>query len=71
MMTIFKVTYWDPCNGMGGTTKTKGYFLTEKMAQRYIAPLAVGWDHDAYRIHPIEVQTEAEPTVLDELREYL
>lgn len=57
-MTIYHVTYWDPCNGMGGHSQSRGFFATQELAEEYIEPRATGWDVNAYRITEIDVITE-------------
>lgn len=67
MSCVFRVSYWDPCNGINGRSQDKGVFSTREAAQKYIND-RVGipgsmkrlnpdnWDRDAYRITEIPVQ---------------
>ncbi len=57
---VYHVSYWDPCNGMSGHTQSRGYFATKELADKYIEPLAVGWDQNAYSVREIPVRTELE-----------
>ena len=64
---VYQVRYWDPCNGIGGRSQSKGHFATREAAERFIND-KVGepgsakrldpnnWDRDAYSISEIEVQ---------------
>jgi hypothetical protein len=63
-MKVYRVWYWDPCNGMNSRSEDKGIFATLDAAQTYVNE-RIGepgstrrkdnWDHDAYRIQTIEV----------------
>ena len=65
-MKVYRVWYWDPCNGIGGRSQDKGLFGNRQAAQKYIND-RVGepgsaqrlnpdnWDRDAYRITEEEV----------------
>jgi hypothetical protein len=66
-MQVYRVWYWDPCNGIGGRSQDKGIFHSREAAQAYIndkvgAPGSSrrmdpdNWERDSYRIEPIEVQ---------------
>jgi hypothetical protein len=57
---VYHVSYWDPCNGIGGRSQSHGYFATEELANQYIEPRAVGWDQNAYSVYPYAVRTEVE-----------
>lgn len=64
---VYQVWYWDPCNGIGGRSQSKGLFVTREAAQEYINE-RVGepgsakrlnpnnWERDAYRISEMKVQ---------------
>lgn len=54
---VYHVTYWDPCNGIGGHSQSHGYFATEDLAKAYVEPRSTGWDVNAYTITAIEVKS--------------
>jgi hypothetical protein len=67
MSSVFRVSYWDPCNGINGRSADKGLFASRELAQAYInervgepgSPQRLNpdnWDRDAYRIIEIPVQ---------------
>lgn len=59
-MKVYHVTYWDPCNGMGGRSQSCGHFASRDLAEGYIAPRARGWDVNAYSVSEIDVIEELE-----------
>lgn len=66
MSVVYQVSYWDPCNGIGGRSQDKGLFATREAAEKFIND-RVGepgsaqrldpnnWDRDAYSITEKEV----------------
>lgn len=64
---VFRIWYWDPCNGMGGRSKDCGTFKHRKDAEAFIneqvgepgSPKRLdenNWDRDAYRVEVIELK---------------
>jgi hypothetical protein len=69
-MNVYRVWYWDPCNGINGRSADKGMFSTREAAQKYIND-RVGepgsarrlnpdnWERDSYTIQEVPVHGES------------
>lgn len=51
MSSVFKVTYFDPCNGMNSSSVSKGLFDTRESAESYINE-KIGMPGSAKRLNP-------------------
>jgi hypothetical protein len=54
------VTYWDPCNGIGGHSQHKGYWQYRSNAEKWVADKIAadksGWTENSYQIIDIKFE---------------
>ena len=54
------VTYWDPCNGIGGHSQHKGYWQYRSNAEKWVADQIAadrsGWTKNSYKIIDIKFE---------------
>jgi hypothetical protein len=54
------VTYWDPCNGIGGYSQHKGYWQYRSNAEKWVADQIAadksGWTKNSYKIIDIKFE---------------
>jgi hypothetical protein len=63
---VYRVSYWDPCNGMNSRSQNKGLFRSREAAEAYVNE-RIGkpgsakrldpnnWERDSYSITEVEV----------------